>query len=76
MEVRMIKRLKAGWRRALGYFRRNGISAAAWAVAERLWQEMQQKGYRYEPPGQDVLSFTEKAEDAARYLRMSGPVSG
>ena len=51
----MIKRLKAGWRRALGYFRRNGISAAAWAVAERLWQEMQQKGYRYEPPGQDVL---------------------
>ena len=55
MEVRMIKRLKAGWRRALGYFRRNGISAAAWAVAERLWQEMQQKGYRYEPPGQDVL---------------------
>ena len=54
MEVRMIKRLKAGWRRALGYFRRNGISAAAWAVAERLWQEMQQKGYRY--PDMQYLS--------------------
>lgn len=55
VEGKMIKRLGAGWKRALGYFRRNGISAAAWAVAERLLQERRQKGYRYEPPAQDVL---------------------
>ena len=35
----MIKRLRAGWKRALGYFRRNGISAAAWAEVERLLQK-------------------------------------
>lgn len=51
----MIKRLRAGWKRALGYFRRNGISAAAWAVVERLLQEKQQSGYRYEPPSQEEL---------------------
>ena len=51
----MGKRLGAGWKRALGYFRRNGISAAAWAVAERLLQEMRQRSYRYEPPSQDEL---------------------
>ena len=51
----MIKRLRAGWKRALGYFRRNGISAAAWAVVERLLQEKQQSSYRYEPPSQEEL---------------------
>ena len=55
MEVKMIKRLGAGCKRALGYFRRNGISAAAWAVAERILLEKQQKSYRYEPPAQEEL---------------------
>ena len=46
----MGNRLSAGWKRALSYFRRNGISAAGWAVAERLLQEAAQKGYAYVPP--------------------------
>ena len=46
----MGNRLSAGWKRALSYFRRNGISAAGLAVAERLLQEAAQKGYVYAPP--------------------------
>ncbi len=59
----MIKRLRAGWKRALGYLKRNGISAAAWAVAERLLLESRQRDYRYEPPpGEELLKQRREAE--------------
>lgn len=53
-------RLAAGWGRAFGYFRRNGISAAAWAVAERILQERQQGNYSYEPPRKEELERQKK----------------
>ena len=56
----MGNRLTAGWKRALSYFRRNGISAAAWAVAERLLQEAGQKGYDYLPPTQEEQDSQKK----------------
>ena len=46
----MGNRLAADWKRTLSYFRRNGISAAAWAAAERLLQRAGQRGYAYVPP--------------------------
>ena len=54
-EAKTENRLAAGWKRTLGYFRRNGMSAALWAVAERLFQEKVQSGYRYVPPAQAEL---------------------
>ncbi|HJA94001.1 MAG TPA: glycosyltransferase [Candidatus Eisenbergiella merdipullorum] len=51
----MAGRFRTAFARTFGYFRRNGISAAVWAVAERLLQEKEQRGYRYTPPAKEEL---------------------